>query len=82
MFHTEKYLMVSCLSLELDVSGKCYLKSMVLVPHATEDFRNGEINIFDKLWTRLLQIYDLKKGIKWNWQSLDSISVKSPLWGR
>ena len=55
---------------------------MVLVPHATEDFRNGrESDIFDKLWTRLLQIYDLKKGIKWNWQSLDSISVKSPLGG-
>ena len=41
-----------------------------------------ESDIFDKLWTRLLQIYDLKKGIKWNWQSLDSISVKSPLGGR
>jgi transposase len=40
-----------------------------------------ELDIFDKLWTRLLQIYDLKKGIKWNWQSLDSISVKSPLGG-
>ena len=41
-----------------------------------------ESDIFDKLWTRLLQIYDLKKGIKWNWQqSLDSISVKSPLGG-
>ena len=39
-------LMVSYLSLELDVSGKCYLKSMVLVPHATEDFRNGENQIY------------------------------------
>ena len=38
--------------------------------------------IFDRLWTRLLKIYDHKKGIKWNWQSLDSISVKSPLGGR
>jgi putative transposase len=35
--------------------------------------------IFDKLWSRLLRLYDLKKGIKWNWQSLDSISIKSPL---
>jgi hypothetical protein len=57
---------------------------MVLVPHATErrfqEWR--ESDIFDKLWTRLLQIYDLKKGIKWNWQqSLDSISVKSHLGG-
>ena len=31
---------------------------------------------------KLLKIYDNKKGIKWNWQSLDSISVKSPLGGR
>ncbi|MGB9169153.1 MAG: transposase [Nitrososphaeraceae archaeon] len=36
--------------------------------------------IFDILWTRLLKIYDKKRGgIKWNWQSLDSISIKSPL---
>jgi putative transposase len=37
--------------------------------------------IFDRLWTRLLKLYDLKKGIRWNWQSLDSISIKSPLGG-
>ena len=39
--------------------------------------------IFDRLWrTRLLKIYDNKRGIKWSWQSLDnSISVKSPLGG-
>jgi len=37
--------------------------------------------VFSKLWVRLLKIYDNKKGIKWNWQSLDSISVKSPLGG-
>jgi transposase len=41
-----------------------------------------ESGIFDKLWTRLLKIYDNKSGIKWSWQSLDSISVKSPLGGR
>ena len=38
--------------------------------------------IFDKLWSRLLKVYDNKIGIKWNWQSLDSISIKSPLGGR
>jgi transposase len=38
--------------------------------------------IFDRLWARLLKIYDHKRrGIKWSWQSLDSISVKSPLGG-
>jgi transposase len=41
-----------------------------------------ESGIFDTLWTRLLQKYDNKIGIKWSWQSLDSISIKSPLGGR
>ena len=41
-----------------------------------------QLGIFEKLWTRLLKIYDLKRGIKWSWQSLDSISVKSPLGGQ
>ena len=35
--------------------------------------------IFDTLWSRFLQKYDKKIGIKWDWQSLDSISIKSPL---
>src|SRR5215208_6877792 len=39
------------------------------------------IRYFLYLWTILLQKYDKKIGIKWNWQSLDSISVKSPLGG-
>jgi transposase len=38
--------------------------------------------IFKKMWIRMLKICDSKKGIKWTWQSLDSISVKSPLGGR
>ncbi len=40
------------------------------------------LDVFKKLWIRLLELYDDKKGIKWNWQSIDSISVKSPLGGR
>ncbi|MDR4511077.1 MAG: IS5 family transposase [Nitrososphaeraceae archaeon] len=39
------------------------------------------LGIFDLIWTRLLKLYDKKIGIKWNWQSLDSISIKSPLGG-
>ena len=35
--------------------------------------------VFQKLWLRLLEVYDDIKGIKWTWQSLDSISVKAPL---
>ena len=32
-----------------------------------------QLDIFDKLWTRLLKLYDNKIGIKWDRQSLDSI---------
>ena len=68
---------------EPDASGRCYLKNMVLVQHATGDFNNGfKLDIFKKIWIRLLKEYDNKKGIKWTWQSLDSISIKSPLGGR
>ena len=40
------------------------------------------LDIFKKVWIRLLKVYDNKKGIKWTWQSLDSISIKSPLGGQ
>jgi len=39
------------------------------------------LGIFQKLWVRLLQIYNSVRGIKWRWQSLDSASVKAPLGG-
>jgi transposase len=39
-------------------------------------------DIFNRICTRLLKIYDNKRGIKWSWQSLDSISIKSPLGGQ
>ncbi|HEX2407090.1 MAG TPA: hypothetical protein VHJ38_07755 [Nitrososphaeraceae archaeon] len=38
--------MVSFLSSELDVNGKCCPKNMVLVPHAIEDFKNGENQVY------------------------------------
>ena len=40
-----------------------------------------KLDIFRKIWVRLLKIYDNLIGIKWTWQSLDSISIKSPLGG-
>ncbi len=40
------------------------------------------LDIFKKVWIRLLKIYDDLIGIRWTWQSLDSISIKSPLGGR
>jgi hypothetical protein len=39
------------------------------------------MDIFKNIWTRLLTVYDNKRGINWIWQSLDSISIKSPLGG-
>ena len=41
-----------------------------------------QLDIFKKIWLRLLKEYDHKEGIKLTWQSLDSISIKSPLGGR
>ena len=37
--------------------------------------------VFQRLWIRLLEVYDDLRGIGWNWQSLDSVSVKAPLGG-
>ena len=39
------------------------------------------MGVFQKLWVRLLKIYDDIHGIKWKWQSLDSVSIKAPLGG-
>ena len=35
-----------------------------------------QLDIFVKLWTRLLKINDDERGVKWKWQSLFSISIK------
>src|SRR3954454_1984357 len=40
-----------------------------------------QLGIFKKIWMRLLEEYDNKIGIKLIWQSIDSISIKSPLGG-
>src|SRR6185437_14492034 len=41
-----------------------------------------QLDTFKRIWIRLLKEYDNKKGIGWIWQqSLDSISIKSPLGG-
>lgn len=42
----------------------------------------NNLDIFKKTWVKLLKIYDNAVGINWTWQSLDSISIKSPLGGR
>ncbi len=41
-----------------------------------------ELGVFKRTWVRLLKIYDNMIGINWAWQSLNSISIKSPLGGR
>jgi putative transposase len=41
-----------------------------------------KLDIFKIIWIKFLEEYDNKEGIKWTWQSLDSISIKSPLGGR
>ena len=41
----------------------------------------NKLDIFRMTWIKLLKIYDEKVDINWTWQSLDSISIKSPLGG-
>ena len=41
---------------------------------------NG-MGVFKNIWIKLLKIYDGMIGINWTWQSIDSISIKSPLGG-
>jgi len=41
----------------------------------------NKLDVFKNIWIRLLKIYDDLIGINWTWQSLDSISIKSPLGG-
>ena len=38
--------------------------------------------VFEKLWAKLLTRYDELRGIRWRFQSLDSVTVKAPLGGR
>lgn len=40
-----------------------------------------QLGVFEKLWVRLLKIYDDIHGIDWKWQSLDSATIKAPLGG-
>jgi len=43
-------------------------------------FQQGvQLDIFKKIWVKLLKEYDGERGVKWTWQSIDSISIKSPL---
>lgn len=37
--------------------------------------------VFQKVWQRLLERYDELKGIGFDWQSVDSATVKAPLGG-
>ncbi len=74
--------MVFYMFLEPDANGRCYLLHLAQAQHVIGDFNSGLADIFKKIWINLLKTYDGRKGIRWMWQSLDSISIKSPLGGR
>ena len=42
----------------------------------------NKLDVFKNTWIILLKSYDDAIGINWTWQSIDSISIKSPLGGR
>jgi transposase len=37
--------------------------------------------VFGKAWRRMLNRYDQRRGIGWNWQSVDGSMTKAPLGG-
>ena len=41
----------------------------------------NKLDVFKNAWINLLKVYDKEVVIKWTWQSINSISVKSPLVG-
>ena len=48
-----------------------------------DDFKSGHYLKYlnEKLWIRLLQVYNGLRGIRWRWLSLDSVSIKASLGG-
>ena len=40
-----------------------------------------EAGVFRALFREMLRFYDVKKGIQWNWSSLDALIVKAPKGG-
>ena len=57
---------------------------MVLVQHAIGDSKSEWTvsKVFQKLWVRLLEVYDDIKGIKWTWQSLDKYICEGTFRGK
>ena len=83
LFHLEKFWMEwDSTCIEYRVSMENTSENMVLVQLAIDD------STMDSMWRifgiRLdywKLIYDDLRGIRWKWQSLDSVSVKAPLGG-
>ena len=40
-----------------------------------------ELGVFGKAWRQMLKRYDRRRGIGWNWQSVDGSMTKAPLGG-
>jgi len=40
-----------------------------------------ERGVFGKAWRQMLKRYDRRRGIGWNWQSVDGSMTKAPLGG-
>jgi putative transposase len=38
--------------------------------------------LFERMWKESLAEYDERKGIEWEWQSMDTIMTKAPLGGK
>lgn len=41
-----------------------------------------QAKVFERLWRSGVMKYDLKKGLDWEWQSMDGAMTKAPLGGK
>ena len=42
----------------------------------------GDAGFFERLWNEGLLEYDMKRGIDWEWQSMDGAMTKAPFGGK
>ncbi len=83
LYHTEKYSDGILYVLRTGCQWKMLPKEYGSGSTCHRRFQEwNKLDIFRMTWIKLLKIYDEKVDINWTWpQSLDSISIKSPLGG-
>jgi transposase len=82
LYHTERYLTGFLYVLRSGCQWKMLPKEYGSGSVCHRRFQEwNKLDVFKNAWIKLLEVYDAKISINWTWQSIDSISIKSPLGG-